>query len=130
KATPAILTAMADVSNLEITQLSEQDIPVILYVEGETDERLLRGWSTALGMQDKLNQVCFRVMRGGSKDKMRKDSDRHFAGVQQIIPDAKRLISFDYDEDGTYSNPKSVVEDVGGPQPSAAQSGRGDGGEV
>ncbi|MGL5194573.1 MAG: ATP-dependent nuclease, partial [Chroococcales cyanobacterium] len=46
KATPAILTAMADVSNLEITQLSEQDIPVILYVEGETDERLLRGWST------------------------------------------------------------------------------------
>lgn len=102
KAKPAILTAMADVSNLEITQLSELDIPVILYVEGETDERLLRGWSTALGMQDQLNQVCFRVMRGGSKDKMRKDSDRHFVGVQQIIPHAKRLILFDYDEEGTY----------------------------
>ncbi|MGV2388410.1 MAG UNVERIFIED_CONTAM: hypothetical protein LVR29_09025 [Microcystis novacekii LVE1205-3] len=41
EATPAILTAMADVSNLEITQLSEFNYPVILYVEGETDERLL-----------------------------------------------------------------------------------------
>ena len=29
---PAILTAMADVSNLEITQLSELNIPILLYV--------------------------------------------------------------------------------------------------
>jgi energy-coupling factor transporter ATP-binding protein EcfA2 len=98
EATPAILTAMADVSNLEITQLSELAIPILLYVEGETDERLLRGWATPLGMQDKLNQVCFRVMRGGSKQKMKDDSDRHFDGVRQIIPDAKRLMLFDFDD--------------------------------
>ena len=60
---------MADVSNLEITQLSELSIPILLYVEGETDERLLRGWATALNMQNLLNQACFRVMRGGSKRK-------------------------------------------------------------
>ena len=36
---------------------------------------------------------------------------------------------FKVDEDD-YSSPKSVVEDDGGPQPSAAQNGRGDGGEV
>ncbi|WP_019502465.1 ATP-dependent nuclease [Pseudanabaena sp. PCC 6802] len=102
ESTPAILTAMADVSNLEITQLSELSIPILLYVEGETDERLLRGWATSLGKQHELNQVCFRVMGGGSKDKMRKDSDRHFDGVKQIIPNAKRLILFDYDEEGTF----------------------------
>jgi hypothetical protein len=99
---PAILTAMADVSNLEITQLSELTIPILLYVEGETDERLLRGWANSLGIQDYLNQVCFRVMSGGSKDKMKSDSDRHFKGVQQIIPSAKRLVLFDYDEESTF----------------------------
>jgi predicted ATPase len=102
EATPAILTAMADVSNLEITQLSELSIPILLYVEGETDERLLRGWSTSLNMQNILNQVCFRVMRGGSKDKMKTDSDHHFEGVKQIIPSAKRLILFDYDDEATF----------------------------
>ena len=102
EATPAILTAMADVSNLEITQLSELSVPVLVYVEGETDERLLRSWSTPLNMQDKLNQVCLRVMRGGSKEKMNEDSKRHFEGVKRIIPFTKRLILFNYDDDKTY----------------------------
>lgn len=108
EATPAILTAMADVSNLEITQLSELDVPVLLYVEGETDERLLRSWATPLCMQNNLNKennlnkVCFRIMRGGSKEKMQADSDRHFEGVKQIIPSAKRLILFDYDDEATF----------------------------
>ena len=35
-----ILTAMADVSNAELSQLSAS--PFVLYVEGETDERILR----------------------------------------------------------------------------------------
>lgn len=102
EATPAILTAMADVSNFEITQLSELPTPVIMYVEGETDERLLRGWSTALNMQDILNQVCFRVMSGGSKDKMKMDSDRHFEGIKQVIPSTKRLVLLDYDDETTF----------------------------
>ena len=102
ESTPAILTAMADVSNLEITQLSELSIPILLYVEGETDERLLRGWATALNTQDLLNQACFRVMRGGSKEKMKDDSKRHFDGIKKIIPSTKRLVLFDYDEDETF----------------------------
>ena len=102
EATPAILTAMADVSNLEITQLSELSVPILVYVEGETDERLLRGWSSSLDMQDILNQVCFRVMSGGSKDKMKADSDRHFEGLKQIIPFVKRIVLFDFDEESTY----------------------------
>ncbi|HEY9752860.1 MAG TPA: AAA family ATPase [Coleofasciculaceae cyanobacterium] len=102
EATPAILTALADVSNLEVTQLSELPVPILLYVEGETDERLLRGWSTALNQQDILNQVCFRVMRGGSKETMRDDSKKHFDGVKQIIPNAKRLVLFDRDEESSF----------------------------
>ena len=73
-----------------------------MYVEGETDERLLRGWATPLNVQDRLNQVCFRVMRGGSKAKMNTDSDHHFAGVKQVIPSTKRLILFDYDDEATF----------------------------
>lgn len=107
EATPAILTAMADVSNLEITQLSEFNYPVILYVEGETDERLLRGFATSLGKQDNLNEVCFRVMGGGNKKKMKEDSDRHFAGIKQIIPSAKRLVLFDYDDDDQAFHPEA-----------------------
>lgn len=107
EATPAILTAMADVSNLEITQLSEFNYPVILYVEGETDGRLLRGFATSLGKQDKLNQVCFRVMGGGNKKKMKEDSDRHFNGIKQIIPSAKRLVLFDYDDDDQAFHPEA-----------------------
>ena len=109
EATPAILTAMADVSNLEITQLSlsESNYPVILYVEGETDERLLRGFATSLGKQDNLNEVCFRVMGGGNKKKMKEDSDRHFAGIKQIIPSAKRLVLFDYDDDDQAFHPEA-----------------------
>ncbi|NCR41559.1 MAG: AAA family ATPase [Microcystis aeruginosa W13-11] len=107
EATPAILTAMADVSNLEITQLSEFNYPVILYVEGETDERLLRGFATSLGKQDNLNKVCFRVMGGGNKKKMKEDSDRHFAGIKQIIPSAKRLVLFDYDDGDQAFHPEA-----------------------
>ena len=107
EATPAILTAIADVSNLEITQLSEFNYPVILYVEGETDERLLRGFATSLGKQDNLNEVCFRVMGGGNKKKMKEDSDRHFAGIKQIIPSAKRLVLFDYDDDDQAFHPEA-----------------------
>ena len=102
EATPAVLTAMSDVSNLEITQLSELAVPLLLYVEGETDERLLRAWSTPLGKQDILSQVCVRVMRGGSKEKMSADSDRHFKGVQQVVPRTRRLVLFDYDDSDTF----------------------------
>lgn len=105
EATPAILTAMSDVSNLEITQLSELDNPVILYVEGETDERLLRAWATSLGMQDKINQICFHLMRGGDKKKMEEDSARHFKGIKQIISSVKQLKLFDYDDDDKAFHP-------------------------
>lgn len=93
--TPAILTAMADVSNAELSVL--MDSPVMLYVEGESDERVLRGWAGPCHASEALDNVCFYPMGGGSKQQMKDAADRHFAGVCQIIPRAKRLMLFDFD---------------------------------
>lgn len=103
QSTPEIVTAMADVANLEVTHLVES--PLILYVEGEDDERLLRAWAQVLNEEEMLDKFCFHAMHGGTKKSMRDDADRHFAGVKQIISQAKRMILFDYDSDETAFHP-------------------------
>jgi energy-coupling factor transporter ATP-binding protein EcfA2 len=92
---PAVLTAMADVSNNELTAL--MDSPVMLYVEGESDQRILRQWAKACGAEDILDKVCFHAMGGGTKQQMKGAADRHFEGVTEIVPNARRLMLFDYD---------------------------------
>ncbi|MFH0938587.1 MAG: AAA family ATPase [Planctomycetota bacterium] len=95
-----ILAAMADVSNAELAQLATS--PIVLYVEGENDERILRGWARVCEMEKTLNKVCFHCMGGGSKSQMKEVTDRHFEGIRQILPKAKRLVLFDYDTDDSY----------------------------
>ncbi len=90
-----VLTAMADVSNAELAQLTAS--PMILYVEGETDERILRAWARVCEAEEALNKVCFHHMGGGSKPQMKEATDRHFEGVRQILPKVKRLVLFDLD---------------------------------
>ena len=57
QSTPAVLSAMRDVSNEEITRLMGS--PYILYVEGESDERILRAWAAACGAQDAIDPVSY-----------------------------------------------------------------------
>ena len=90
-----VLTAMADVSNAELAQLSAS--PIVLYVEGESDERMLRGWARVCGAEEALNKVCFHHMGGGSKPQMKEAADRHFEGIRQVLRKAKRLVLFDFD---------------------------------
>ena len=104
QSSPEIITAMSDVSNLEISYLAES--PLMLYVEGEDDERLLCAWAKILNQDNYLNRFCFHTLRGGSKKDMRDQADRHFKGVKQIIPKAERLIIFDYDSDDTAFHPE------------------------
>ncbi len=104
QATPDVLAAMADVSNVEISQVL--DSPYILYVEGETDERILRAWASALKHTHMFDKFCIRTMRGGSKKQMKENADRHFSGVTQYKPDARRLMVFDYDSDETAFHPE------------------------
>lgn len=97
ESTPDVLRAMADVSNEEITRLMAS--PCILYVEGESDERIIRAWADACGAQPVMEMVCFKVMGGGSKPEMRQLANKHFTAVREIIPSVKRLMLFDYDSD-------------------------------
>lgn len=94
--TPAVLQAMADVSNEEITRLMAS--PFILYVEGESDERILRAWAGSCGAQDAMDKVCFKAMGGGGKANMKERADRHYAALQQIIRGVSRLMLFDFDD--------------------------------
>jgi hypothetical protein len=41
-------------------------------------------------------------MRGTSKSVMKEQADRHFNGLKQIVPEVRRIVLFDYDEDGAY----------------------------
>lgn len=96
QATPPILKAMSDVSNEEITRLTVS--PYILYVEGESDERLLRAWAPACDAEEALAKVCFKTMGGGGKRNMKERADQHFAALQQVVPNVARMMLFDMDE--------------------------------
>jgi AAA domain, putative AbiEii toxin, Type IV TA system len=97
---PEVLRAMAEVSNEEIARLMAS--PYILYVEGESDERILRAWAAPCGAQTAMDKVCFKSMGGGDKQSMKTRADDHFAALQQIIPEVSRLMLFDYDDRATF----------------------------
>ena len=103
ESTPAVLRAMADVSNEEIARLMGS--AYILYVEGESDERILRAWAGACGAQAAIDKVCFKSMGGGGKENMRERAAQHFAALQQIIPDVARLMLFDFDDQDAAFHP-------------------------
>jgi putative AbiEii toxin of type IV toxin-antitoxin system/AAA ATPase-like protein len=103
QSTPEVLRAMADVSNEEIARLMAS--PYILYVEGESDERILRAWADQCGAQIAMDRVCFKAMGGGGKENMKKGADEHFAALQQIIPEVSRLLLFDYDSSDNAFHP-------------------------
>jgi len=92
---PEVLRAMSEVSNEEIVRLMAS--PYILYVEGESDERILRAWAGQCGAQDAMDKLCFKAMNGGDKKIMKESADKHYAAVQQIIPEISRLMLFDFD---------------------------------
>lgn len=96
ESTPAVLRAMADVSNEEITRLTGS--PYILYVEGESDERILRAWASACCAQEAVDKVCFKTMGGGGKSNMKERADQHFSALKQVIPTVERLMLFDFDD--------------------------------
>jgi AAA domain, putative AbiEii toxin, Type IV TA system/AAA ATPase domain len=100
---PSVLRAMSDVPNEEITQLLAS--PFILYVEGESDERILRNWADRCGATHVLNRFCFRTMGGGSKKAMHEAAKEHFEALHQIIPTVQRKMLFDYDSSAQAFHP-------------------------
>lgn len=100
---PETIRAMADVSNIEITGMMAS--PYILYVEGESDERILRAWASICGMEDIFSRLCIKVMSGGSKKTMKEAADTHFTALKQIVSEAKRLMLFDFDNEENAFHP-------------------------
>ncbi|MBI3370953.1 MAG: AAA family ATPase [Betaproteobacteria bacterium] len=95
RSTPQVLRAMAEVSNEEIAQLMAS--PFILYLEGQSDERIVRAWAEACSALPVMERIFFKAMGGGGKQEMKRLADEHFAALREIIPGVKRLILFDYD---------------------------------
>jgi hypothetical protein len=95
QSTPAVLRAMSDVYNEEVTLVSTS--PYILYVEGESDERVLRAWAGIHDTKSSMDGMFFKIMGGGNKKKMKENADKHFEALRQIVPDVKRLMVFDFD---------------------------------
>jgi hypothetical protein len=97
QSTPEIVRAMAEVTNEEIVRLLAS--PYIVYIEGESDERILRAWANACEVETAMDKISFKLMGGGGKENMKQRANEHFAALQQIIPNVKRLMLFDYDSD-------------------------------
>jgi len=87
---------MAEVSNEELTRLMGS--PFIVYVEGESDERILRAWADQCGACAVMDKLCFKVMGGGNKKAMKEAADQHFEALKQLIPNVRRLMLFDFDD--------------------------------
>jgi hypothetical protein len=95
ESTPAVIRAMSEVTNEEMMRLMCS--PYILYVEGESDERILRAWARATGAQSALDLVCFKTMAGGGKENMKARAKEHFEALKEIVPGVRRMMLFDYD---------------------------------
>jgi hypothetical protein len=100
---PNILRAMSEVSNEDITRVATS--PFILYVEGESDERILRAWAAKCNALVAMDKFCFKSMDGGSKEDMKTRMDEHFAALKVINPKVTRLMLFDYDDERGYHPP-------------------------
>ena len=97
---------MAEVSNEEITRLMGS--PYIVYVEGESDERILRAWAEQCGAAMVMDKLCFKVMGGGSKREMLNQAKQHFAALKHLVPEVRHLMLFDFDEADTAFHPEAT----------------------
>jgi energy-coupling factor transporter ATP-binding protein EcfA2 len=105
ESTPEVLRAMADVSNDEVTRLLGS--PYILYVEGESDERILRAWAQQCGALPAMDKLCFKVMGGGGKQRMKEQADEHFEALKHVVKGVRRLMLFDFDDEEKAFHPRS-----------------------
>ncbi len=101
----AIIQALSSVDNIDVVRT--QDSPFILYLEGEDDERILSAWSNTLGKSEIYQKFYPYVLGGSTKKEMKDKADNHFAALKQIVPELKRAILLDYDNEEVALNPRS-----------------------
>ncbi len=101
----AIIQALSAVVNIDIVRT--QDSQFILYVEGEDDERILSAWANTLGKTEVYQKFYPYFLDGSTKKEMKDRSDNHYAALKQIVPNLKRAIVLDYDNDAVALNPQA-----------------------
>jgi predicted ATPase len=98
-----IISALSDINNIDIVRTQEN--PYILYLEGEDDERILASWAKTLGKTEIYQKFYPFILGGSTKKEMKDKADKHYQALKQIIPNLKRAILLDYDNDGVAINP-------------------------
>lgn len=101
----AIIAALSLVDNMDIVRTQES--PYILYVEGEDDERILSAWANTLGKTELYQKFYPYVLGGSTKKEMGEKADNHFKALKQIVPNLKRALLLDYDNEDVAINPPS-----------------------
>lgn len=99
----AIIQALSNVDNIDVVRT--QDSPFILYIEGEDDERILSAWANTLGKTEIYQKFYPYVLGGSTKKEMKDKADSHYAALKQIVPNLKRAILLDYDNEDVAINP-------------------------
>lgn len=98
--TDGAILALSKLTNQEI--VDAQNARLLIYVEGEDDERILRAWAGKCNAADVLPSIIFKKMGGGSKEIMVSSADSNFEAIRQFVPDAKRIVVLDRDEESSY----------------------------
>jgi len=105
QSTNHIIRAMSVVENMDTVRT--QTFPFILYLEGEDDERILSEWANTLNKTDVYLKFYPYFLRGSSKKEMSQKADEHYNALKQIVPNLKRAILLDYDNDEVALNPSA-----------------------
>jgi hypothetical protein len=94
------LLALSEISNLDLLNLVARKL--IVYVEGETDEELIRGWAEVAaktpdfaGLREVMDRIAFWPLKGGGRDDMMQKANRHFRASQFLSEEAKRVLLLD-----------------------------------
>ena len=95
-----LINALSDVDNNDI--IRTQESPFILYIEGEDDDRILSEWARILNKTNIYHRFYPYVLGGSNKQMMKDRSDVHFRALKQIVPNLKRVLLLDYDDENTY----------------------------
>ena len=77
--------------------------PFILYVEGESDERILRAWAGQCDALDTIDRVCFKRMEWREQTDHEQDRKRPLRCLEAHCSECSTLgPCFDYDADADW----------------------------
>jgi AAA15 family ATPase/GTPase len=90
--------ALAELENNDIVRVRTSKFPLVLYLEGEDDERILSAWAKNLEIKWYNDFTC-SFLKGGNKSVMKDTAKDHCKALKQYIPNVKKIVLLDRDKD-------------------------------